>query len=72
MTETLDIDTPEGARKYIAIAATGLIGREIDRVTMGSGEEIHFDNMTDEQAVRVARSLYLDIELPGAKGVQKQ
>lgn len=72
MTETLDIDTPEGARKYIEYASDNLIGRKIDRVTFGCGEKVHFDNMTDEQAVRVARSLYLDIEIPGAKGAIKQ
>lgn len=71
-TETLDIDTPLGARKYIEYASTGLMGREITRVKMGDGKWIQFSNMTDMQAVQIARSLYLDIELPAAKGAPKQ
>ena len=57
---------PAQARKYIANFKHTL-GRECTYVTFGDGETIHFDNMTDAQAVRVANGL-LDLELAAGKG----
>lgn len=73
MIKELDIDTPEGARKYISYAADNLLlGNNINFVRMSSGEEIHFNNMDDEQAIRVAKALYFDIEIPAASMAKKQ
>lgn len=67
----LNIDLPEDAREYIETFSDRLMrGKEINRVKIG-GRWIEFSNMTDDEAIRIARSLYLDIELP-SRGESRQ
>lgn len=63
----LDISKPEDARRYCDGWSTG--SKKIAEVTLevspGRLERIVFSNMTDEQAVRAAHSLY-DLEIEAA------
>lgn len=58
---TLDLDKPEDARHYILNFDWGLPNKP-DYAIIEGGEEIYFDKMTDEQAVIIARAIYLGIQ----------
>lgn len=60
---SLDLTKPEDCRVYIQHAALdgNLCGRSITKVKMG-GKWINLRKMTDQQAVAIATSMYLDIE----------
>lgn len=61
----LDLDIPADAREYVKTFSDRVFhGKQITNVTTNTGRTIHFNNMTDEEAITVARSLYLDIEEP--------
>lgn len=61
--------SPEQARHYITTFAKHTVpgAQYVDFPS----ERIHFNNMTDEQAVKVAIGL-MDIEAEAAKGAPKQ
>lgn len=61
-----DITTSEGARSYIA-NFKHVLGREATYVQFGDGVVIHFNNMTDDEAIKVANAL-LFMEIEAGKG----
>jgi hypothetical protein len=60
----MDISKPNEARRYVAQWGPRLLGKDTTFVETSSGRSIYFDNMTDEDAVWVARQLY-EMELMG-------
>lgn len=70
----INFETADKAREYIGHfvemykQASGLV---MDRVTLEGGREIHFDCMTDEDAMTVAHGLWL-MEQAGTKNRSKQ
>lgn len=62
--------TPEQAREYIAQFSKYTL-KGTSQVTYENGDTIHFDNMTDDEALRVAAGLY-SIEVEASEGVIKQ
>jgi hypothetical protein len=68
-TSTKDPLTPEKARHYIGTFREHTLPGA-DYADFPSGR-IHFDDMTDDQAVKVARAL-MDIEAEAGKGVRRQ
>lgn len=65
----MDFNTPEQAREYIEGFSDRVFhGKTIDRVNIG-GRWLLFKKMTDDEAVKIATSLYRDIEVPAAKGI---
>lgn len=58
---TIDLETPAGAREYIRLFSHS-IGKKVTFVALSSGREVHFDAMTDDDALLVAK-LLMDIEM---------
>jgi hypothetical protein len=70
MTTSTDLPpTPEQARHYIATFREHTLPGA-DYADFPSGR-IHFDNMTDDQAVKVAQAL-MEIEAEAGKGIRRQ
>ncbi len=57
--------TPQEARKYIE-NFNHIIGKKVTYVDFNHGERVHFNNMTDEQAIRVA-NCFMDMEAEAAE-----
>lgn len=62
--------TPEQARHYIDTFSKHVVPG-CRYVEFGDGTTIHFDNMTDNEAIRVAKGI-MDMEEEASKGAIKQ
>lgn len=62
--------TAEKARYYIKIFSEHVL-KGAEYVEFADGEVIHFNNMTDDQAIKIANGL-MELEAKAGKGAVKQ
>lgn len=56
MKKKLDINSAQGARKFLD--GLHIAGKRVTQVTLKSGRELRFSDMSDDEAIHYARELF--------------